>query len=91
LEKVLPHLIVMLNETECFVHDETSTVYRCVKRIPPCHEQDIQVASRGFRETVNRFSVQIVQDQSQIVQDIRDSTFHIVTDTQSLQRRIKDS
>jgi hypothetical protein len=42
-EKVLPRRIVMLHTAECFVHDEARTVHRCVKHIPPCHEQDIQL------------------------------------------------
>ncbi len=72
------------NVAECFVHVEVSTVHRCVKDIPPSHEQGMQFATRGFRETVNRFTVQFVQDQTQIVQDIRGFTFHTVVDTESL-------
>jgi hypothetical protein len=59
------------------------TVHRCVKRIPPCNEQGMQLATRGFRETVNRITVELVQTQAQIVQDSRGSTFHAVVDTQS--------
>ena len=65
LEKVLSRRIVMLHAAECFVHDEASTVHRCVKRIPPCHEQVMQFATRGFRETVNRLTVQLIQSQAQ--------------------------
>ncbi len=78
------------NVAECFVHVEVSTVHRCVKDIPPSHEQGMLFATRGFRETVNRFTVLLVQDQAQIVQDIRGFTFHTVVDTQSLQHRFKD-
>jgi hypothetical protein len=46
---------------------------------------------RGFRETVNRLTVELVQTQVQIVQDRRGSTFHAVVDTQILQHRLKDS
>ena len=70
----------MLYVTECFVHDEVSTVQRCVKPIPPFHEQGIQLVTRGFRKTVNRFTLLLVQTQTQIVQDIRGSTFHAVVD-----------
>ena len=42
LEKVLSHRIVMFHVAECFVHDEASTVNRCVKRIPPYNEQDME-------------------------------------------------
>ncbi len=61
------------------------TVHRYVKHIPPCHEQGMQLVTRGFRETVNRLTVQLVQTQTQIVQDNRGSTFHVVADTQNLQ------
>ncbi len=91
LEKVLFSLIVMFHVAECFVHDEASTVHRYVKRIPPCHEQGMQLPTRGFRETVNRLTVELVQVQAQIAQDRRGSTFHAVADTQSLQRRLKYS
>ena len=47
--------------------------------------------TRGFRETVNRLTVDLVQTQTQIVQDIRGSTFHSVDDTQIFQHRINDS
>ncbi len=96
LEKVLPHRIVMLHSAECFVHDETSTVHSCVKHIPPWHEQgrpsigSLYSLSR-FRETVNRLTVQLVQTQTQIVQDTRGSTYHTVAETQNLQRMFKDS
>jgi hypothetical protein len=59
LEKVLPLDIVMLHVVECFVHDEVSTVYRCVKHIPPWHEQDMQLVTCGFRETVNLLTVHL--------------------------------
>jgi hypothetical protein len=54
----------MLHVAECFVHDESGTVYRFVKHIPPCHEQDMKLPTRGFRETVNRLTVQLVQTQA---------------------------
>jgi hypothetical protein len=71
----------MLDVSECFVTDEGSTVHRCVKHIPPYHEQGIQLVTRGFRETVNRLTVQLVLTQEQIVQDNKGSTFRAVTDT----------
>ncbi len=37
--------IVMFHVSECFVHDETNTVDRSVKGIPPCHEQVIHLAT----------------------------------------------
>ena len=59
LEKVLSHHIVIFHMTECFVHDEASTVHRFVKHIPPWHEQGMQVTTRRFRETVNRLTVEL--------------------------------
>jgi hypothetical protein len=52
LEKVLPHHIVMLYVEECFVHDEESTVHRCVKHIPPCHEDQTQIVQDSRGSTV---------------------------------------
>ncbi len=40
----------------------------------------MQLETCGFRVTVNRLTVQLVQDQTQIVQDRRGSTFHTVVD-----------
>jgi hypothetical protein len=39
-------------------------MHRCVKHIPPCHEQGIQLATRGFQEAVNRLTVELVQAQA---------------------------
>jgi hypothetical protein len=74
LEKVLSRLIVIFHVAECFVHDEVITVYRCVKHIPTVHEQGIHLVTRGFRETVNNITitVDLLQTQTQIVQDIRE-------------------
>jgi hypothetical protein len=48
----------------------------CDNENPTTHSISMKLATRGFRETVNRLTVQLVQTQSQIVQDSRGSTLH---------------
>ena len=48
----------------------------CDNENPTTHSISMKLATRGFRETVNRLTVQLVQAQAQIVLDSRGSTLH---------------